>query len=377
MGAVNDMLDLAHFVRPMGVDILFCGPLNRETKALLGSRGLKTVWGSSRHLSKLGFPLYVFSVLFWVIRLFWLRPDIVHLNYVGWGPSLGCAAYLCGIPVVCRAGASGYHPRNLSNRWVKAYVATSYLPHAKALLETPLADRVYVLGDLFQPARLDAPDVPARPVPPRREGRPRFLFLGQLVERKGVAVLVEAFARMKADADLLLVGGDWDERGYPRHVRDLIEQWGLGNRVHLENHRTDVAVLMRRCDVFVLPTLSDARPLSMMEAMSMGLPVVSSRVGGIPTLVEEGVTGLLVPPSDPDALAIALDHLAASPELRKRFGEAGRARAAEQCQPERSARRFVELYCGLVGRAPLPQPGPGHVVQPAVTAPGKAAVLTQ
>jgi glycosyltransferase involved in cell wall biosynthesis len=375
-GAFSDTFNLASFVRPMGVQILFCGPLSRDTRALLRSRGLDTVRGHSRPLSKFGFPLYALSVFLWVMRLLRLRPHVVHLNYVGWAPSLACAAYLCGIPVVARAGSGWSNPQNLANRWIQAYAATSYLPHAKVLLETPLADRVYVLGDLFQPSRLREPDEPVRPVPPKREGRPRFLFLGQLVERKGIAVLVEAFARMKVDADLFLVGGNWEELGYPRYVRGLIDSLRLGDRVHLENHRGDVAVLMRRCDVFVLPTLSDARPLSIIEAMSMGLPVIASRVGGIPTLVEDGVTGLLVTPSDPNSLAAALDRLAASPDLRRLFGEAGRARVAEQCQPERSARRCVELYRGLLEQGPLPDPGPGYLVQPQITALRNEAIGT-
>jgi glycosyltransferase involved in cell wall biosynthesis len=180
--------------------------------------------------------------------------------------------------------------------------------------------------------------------------------LGQLVERKGISVLVEAFSRIEVDADLLLVGGDWNAEGYPREIRNLIDHLGLWDRVHLENHRPDVAVLLRRCDVFVLPTLGDARPRSIIEAMSLGLPVVSTDVGGIPTLIQDGVSGILVPPSDPAALSAALDRLARSPELRKRLGEAGRARAAVECQPEQTARRFVELYQQVAALQPALAP---------------------
>jgi len=253
---------------------------------------------------------------------------------------------------VARAGGQ-FDPRNLASRWIKAYAA-SCQAHAQSLLESPVADKVFVMGDLFRPDRLYESDSPCRPIPARKEGRLRFLFVGQLVERKGISVLIEAFSRIDVDADLLLVGGDWNEEGYPQEIRTLIGRLGLGDRVHLENHRPDVAVVMRRCDVFVLPSLSDARPRSIIEAMSLGLPVISTCVGGIPTLIQDGVSGILVPPCDPAALSGALDRLARSPELRKRLGEAARAETEAQCQPEQTARRFVELYQHVAASRPAP-----------------------
>jgi glycosyltransferase involved in cell wall biosynthesis len=78
--------------------------------------------------------------------------------------------------------------------------------------------------------------------------------------------------------------------------------------------------------------------------MLLGLPVVASDVGGIPSLVVHDETGLLVPPGDVDRLAAALDTLVGSPMLRQRFGEAGRRRARAECQPDRTAAEYVGLY---------------------------------
>ena len=125
-------------------------------------------------------------------------------------------------------------------------------------------------------------------------------------------------------------------------------------RVHLENHRPDVAALLMDCDAFVLPSLSEARPRSIIEAMCLGLPVIATAVGGIPTLVEPEVTGILVVPADPDALATALDRLASSAELRRQLGEAGRQRAEAEFRPERTARRYVELYRELASSGSVP-----------------------
>jgi glycosyltransferase involved in cell wall biosynthesis len=361
IGAVNDALDLAHFTRPFGVRVMLCGRVDGTLKALARQRGISVVRGQSRSTSKLGFLLYALSVLVWMVRLLWLRPHVVHLNYVGYGPSLACAAYLCGIPIVARAGGQ-FHARNRANCWIKAYVANCE-PHARLLLDSPLAERVFVAGDLFRPERLRSAIRPDRPIPPRRSGRVRFLFLGQLVERKGLAVLIEAFARMSVNADLLLVGGDWNEEGYPRALRNLIDRLGLSDRIYLENHRADIAALLANADVFVLPSLSEARPRSIIEAMLLGLPVVASSVGGIPTLVSDGVTGCLIPPSDPIALAEALDSLASSAELRRRLGEAGRQKAEAEFDPQQTARRYVELYKELNSSGTLPagrfSPEPG------------------
>lgn len=351
IGAVNDALDLAHLAGALGVSFSFCGRLDDRMKALAAVRGIRVVGGQSRMISRWGLPLYVANVMTWIVRLGRLRPDVVHLNYSGYGPSLALAARLCGIPVVSRAGGE-YIPRNRSNRWIDAYVANCE-PHARSLLGSPLADRVVVAGDLFRRDRILEPTTLARPLPTGRDGRVRFLFLGQLVERKGLTTLVEAFAEAEVDADLLLVGGDWDEGDYPAEIRRLVDRLGLRDRVFLENHRPDVVALLARCDVFVLPSLSDARPRSIIEAMFHGLPVLSTRVGGIPTLVEDGVTGLLVPPGDPRSLAEAIRLCAGSRELRARLGEAGRRRAESEFRPERAAENYVRLYRELSSPRPI------------------------
>jgi glycosyltransferase involved in cell wall biosynthesis len=345
IGAVNDALDLAHYTRPLGTRVFLCGQLDAALRTLARQRGIPVVRGKSRFQSKLGFLLYVLNLAAWVIRLLWLRPHVVHINYVGHRPSLAWAAYLCRIPVVGRAGGA-YIANDRSNPWFSAYAANCE-PHAKLLLESPLASRVYIAGDLFRPDRLRENVVPSRPLPPRREGRTRFLFLGQLVERKGLAVLIEAFARMSTDADLLLVGGNWEDEGFPQVIRESIKAHGLGTRIYMENHRPDIAALLNQADVFVLPSLSDARPRSIIEAMMAGLPILSTTVGGIPTLVDTEVNGLLVEPNDADALAGAMDRLAKSVELRRSLGEAGRNRAATEFNPERTAARYVKLYRNL------------------------------
>ena len=104
---------------------------------------------------------------------------------------------------------------------------------------------------------------------------------------------------------------------------------------------------LRELDVLVQPSRADNFPLAVLEAMAAGVPVVATRVGGIPELVLDGETGLLVEPESPTALAEALDGLAASPERRRGLGRRGRERAGEEFSPELTARRTVALYRDL------------------------------
>ena len=183
----------------------------------------------------------------------------------------------------------------------------------------------------------------------------RIVFLGQLVERKGLDVLIEAFARVGPPAELLIAGGDWSASGYPEQLRTLAHQLGVADRIHFENHRQDVGAVLNTADIFVLPSRSDARPRSIIEAMSLGIPVVASDVGGIPSLVLHEQSGLLVPAEDAGALAAALARLIQSPQLRERMGAAGRVHAGQACRPDLTALEYVGLYRRLLaGELQLP-----------------------
>ncbi len=353
IGAVNDALDLAELAAPEDVRIALCGSLSPELCDEAARRGIETLRARSRPISRRGLPLYTIDVLAWMLRLARWRPDVVHLNYAGYGPSLACAAYICGIPIVARAGGSVI-PDNLSNRWVDAYVANCRA-HAADLLDSPLAPRVVITGDLFRPDRVRLTMVPERALPPRRLGVARLVFLGQVVERKGLHVLIEAFARLQGSSELLIAGGDWGTPGYPQHLKVMAQDAGVASRVHFENHRQDIGAVLSAGDVFVLPSFSEARPRSIIEAMSLGIPVVASDVGGIPSLVAHEETGLLVPAGDAGALAAAIDRLIQSPDLCHRLGAAGRQRMEENCRPERTAFEYVRLYRRLIGARPDPE----------------------
>ena len=330
IGAVNDVLDLAELAAESGVRFTICGSLTPELRAEAARRGAGTCTGASRLLGRYSLPLYVINVLSWIARIAFLRPDVVHLNYTAWTPSLACAARVCGIPVVARAGP--LITNNLLNRWVAAYVGNCRA-QASQLLESPLADKVVVAGDLFRPDRMSRTLQVERPLPPRAATAPRIVFLGQLVERKGLDVLVDAFARMKMSAQLVIAGGDWSVDGMPQRIKARARELGVAHRICFENHRQDVGAVLNTADIFVLPSYSEARPRSIIEAMSLGLPVVATDVGGVPSLVIHEHTGLLVPAGDVTALAVALIGWSAVPisviALGRQGAGASRANAAQ------------------------------------------------
>ncbi len=342
LGPVRDALDLSEGCSPLGVRIVLTGR-RREALGDLSARfGVETLAARSRTFSRLGLPAYAASVLAWIGRLLRLRPDVLHLNYASWGPSSACAAHLLRIPVVAR-GVAEYYSANPSNRWIERYLVNCR-EQAGALLDSPLAARVVVAGSLLAREVLAGGEELASPLPVPRRDQPLFLYLGRILPEKGLDVLLEAFGRMRSGADLLIVGGDWPANGFPAVLKEMRVSLGLEDRVYLESHRSDALAVLRRCDVLVLPSRSDTRPRTILEAMFAGKPVIASAVGGIPGVVEDGLTGILVPPGDPAALARALDSLAASAAARTRLGEAARAKAWRDLHPDRVARRYAEVY---------------------------------
>jgi glycosyltransferase involved in cell wall biosynthesis len=166
--------------------------------------------------------------------------------------------------------------------------------------------------------------------------------IGRFAVQKNHALLVEAFAQVRADAPLylLLVGGGELENA----VREQVAGLGLQGRVRFLGVRADVADILRASDMFVLSSRWEGNPLSVMEAMSAGLPVVSTAVGGVPELVREGVTGLLVPSEDAGALAQAMQALVDDPVRRQAMGEAARRHAVAHFDIRHTVRGYEQLY---------------------------------
>lgn len=346
IGAINDVLDLCRYGKTEEVEFYLCGPLEDELIQNAKQVGFKIVSHKSIPTTKAGFILYIVSVVKWIILLSKIRPNVVHLNYVSWNPSIACAAKMMRIPIVARAGGE-YNKKNMSCRWISRYLANCEA-QAAGLLNSPLRDKVAVVGDLINYDRFTQdykfPDI----FRSDSKQRPRLLFLGQLVERKGIHILLESFRNMETDAELYIVGGNWADKGYPEHIQKMTKDYNLQNKVSLVNHRNDAINLIRQCDVFVLPSLSEARPRSIIESMILGKCVVATNTGGIPTLIKNNETGLLVEPGNIAELTVALEKVSSSSKFRDKLAAAAKEYAANELNPVSTASRYLQIYKSLV-----------------------------
>ncbi len=218
--------------------------------------------------------------------------------------------------------------------------------------------------------------IPALPPPSERDVRAELgiggtdqvvTTVGFLRQPKAMDVLIEGAARIAPrfpGLKVLIVGEGADRPVYEA----LIDRLGVQDTVKLLGLRSDVPDLLAASDVAVLSTNSEGSPLSVMEYMDAGLPVVATRVGGIPDLIDHGVHGLLVEPQDPAGLGDAIARVLEDPEEARRMGEQGRERRRREFDIDVMVENLQDLYLELFsatrrGRSEVPI-GAGGVATP-------------
>jgi len=144
------------------------------------------------------------------------------------------------------------------------------------------------------------------------------------------------------------VAGEVLEPEYFQELHELRQSLGLADRFRFEGEVTDLPRFLAGADIFVLPSRSEGFSNAVIEAMAASLPVVATRVGGNPEAVRHGMTGLLVPPEDPSALANAVLELLSDSERANAMGEAGRRLAASEFSTENTVAKVVEIYRRLL-----------------------------
>jgi glycosyltransferase involved in cell wall biosynthesis len=173
--------------------------------------------------------------------------------------------------------------------------------------------------------------------------------IGRLSAEKGFDILIEATGRLiRGGIDVaLIIAGEGDEE---QRLEELAAASGLRGRVHLLGFRQDTAVLFEAMDIFALSSLREGLPNVLLEAMAMGVPVVATRIAGVPGLIRHGSNGLLVEPGSPEALAGALTALLADDALRGGLQRAGRATVETSYGFEARMRKVLAVYDGLLMR---------------------------
>jgi len=285
------------------------------------------------------------------------QPDLVHLhsgraNWLG-----GLAAWSLGLPALTtrrmdREVRRGPRTRLLYGRIVRRAVAISPAVEACLLAGGVARSRVHVIRSAVDARALVAQR--GREETRRSLGAADTcvcaLALAALVPRKGLDVLLCALARAPLrDAPLVLwIAGEGPERGA---LEGRAAALGVVPRVRFLGRRDDKADLLAACDLLVLPSRREGLGVAALEAMACGRAVVASRVGGLADAVVDERTGLLVPPDDPDALAVALARLVRDASLRARLGAAGPGRIAEGFTAAQMCDAYAQLYRELLAEA--------------------------
>jgi sugar transferase (PEP-CTERM/EpsH1 system associated) len=296
-----------------------------------------------------------------------LKPDLVQTYNVG-TLDLALVVKLAGVRRLVHAehgrdamDPQGENPTYLRlRRWmaplIDRYVAVS------ADLQSWLTDRagirrskVTYIANGIDAAMFDVPRVASKPRTRLSDfAAPGSVLIGhvaRLDKVKDQAGLILAFKFLREEAQQphcrLIIAGEGPQRVA---LERQIDQLGLAKTVRLLGNRRDVAELLAECDVFVLSSIAEGMPVTLMEAMAAGLPVVATDVGGVASVVEDGVTGTLVPAGEPRAMAAALSAYVTDETLRRQHGDAGRARVAARFSLSAMVAGYVALYDELLGR---------------------------
>ena len=285
-----------------------------------------------------------------------LKPDVLHSR--NWGTfDAVLAGRLAGVPTIVHGehGREVSDPQGLNRR-----------RNVARRLCAPLVSRFIAVSDDLRRWLVDVVGIPARKVETihngvdvdrfaheTREAGRRALGLpagvtvigtvGRLDPVKDQVGLIHAFGLLadhRRELALVIVG-DGPCRS---SLEALARRPHVAGRVHLLGERVDVPLLLQGLDLFVLPSIAEGMSNTLLEAMASGLPIVATRTGGNPELVEDAVTGTLVPVGDRPALAAALRRYVADPHLLALHGKASRQRAVDGFSLERMARRYADLY---------------------------------
>ncbi len=285
-----------------------------------------------------------------------LRPDVVHAHdphavaMASVALSLGGGS--TGGPALVASRRVDFHLKgNSFSRWkyrqVDCYIAASEAIRQILLADGVTPDRVVTVHE-----GIDVEHVAAAPPVNVHEAfwlphhAPVVGNVAALVPHKGQRYLIEAahlVVKQVPDARFLILG----EGELREHLEHLVREHALEKHVLLPGFRTDVLGCIKGFDLFVMSSVAEGLGTSLLDAMACERPIVATRAGGIPEIVEDGTTGLLVPPRDPRALADAIVRALGDEPLRRRRAQAGVARVRERFTDDRMVAETAAVYATL------------------------------
>jgi len=276
-----------------------------------------------------------------------LQPDLIHAHSSKAGIVARVAGRICNIPTIFTAHGWGFSPRT---PLVRRQIAL-----ATEKIGAKLGDRVICVSESDRALALNlgigSPEklvtirygIDNKPVPLANpfQDPPRLIMVARFNEQKDQTTLLQAIGQLKnTKLHLDLVGSGPSQKS----CENLAHRLEISDQVSFLGDRFDVADLLARSQIFILSTHYEGLPISIIEAMRSGLPVVATEVNGVPEEVTHNQTGLVVPHADVDALASALTKLLNNAQLRKTMGNAGRQKFLEAFTQEKMLSSIDKLY---------------------------------
>lgn len=312
----------------------------------------------ARGLAAIAVPIEKKRFLGWAAMrsvLDWKTPDLVitHSSTDSWLAALANVGLPSAAPLIRMRHVSAPISANFATRWLYGRAAAHVVTTGEALRQQVMreaglpAEHVSSVPtgidlETFQPG--DSAQARARLELPQD----RFIIgiVATLRSWKGHSFLVDAMAALKDAKALLVIVGDGPGRD---NLQAQVRKLGLQDQVLMTGNRKDVADWMQAFDVFVLPSYAnEGVPQALMQAMACALPVISTPVGAIGEIVEDGKTGLMVTPRDAQALATALARLRDDPDLRRNLGQAALLQARERFSMDRMLDAMEAVFQGVL-----------------------------
>ena len=279
--------------------------------------------------------VFLFALVELVWKLTWSKIDLVHIHGSHRGSAFRQAMLTLLVlifrkPIILQTHASEFHIfyANLAPIWQKM-LAWSFSKCDRFIVLSKSWQEFYTTNLGLAPEQVtllyNPVEVPSQVSPPSNTLPLKFLFLGRIGERKGTFDLIKAFALLsegeKTNSQLIIAGD-----GEVEAARNLVESLNIAHQSTfpgwIDTEERDR--LLAQGNVFVLPSYNEGLPLSMLEAMAWGLPVIVTPVGGISEIINDGENGLLVEPSNVEQLSAAMKSLIANEDLRVSLGAKGR-----------------------------------------------------
>lgn len=354
-GSMQSLLELIAYLSPEIIPIVACPYDPRQYRDVPDKIQWELItspkpWGAHGYLRLLTHQLGWYRVVRGLTVKY--RPDIVHFNNTFFGCFGG------GVAVKQRGIATIAHARGfVASRRLARRVARYFDYHisvSRAVAQNLIEHGVkpekcqVIYNPIVAPTELQPPQ--------RTAGRdiPVVGMVGMLQRLKGQHVFIEALhllRRRSVHFHAKIAGSEpFGPRGYLNHLQMLVKQYELTDRVEFLGYVRDPFRVLAELDIAVHASI-EPEPLGrvVVEAMAVGVPVVGTDGGGVPEMIEHGVTGLLVPMGDAEAMAEAIEQLIRDPALRQRLGKAGQERAHEMFDPVKHARAVEQVYGRALG----------------------------